>query len=193
MVAVLAVLVKTLITTNTKTTKVTTISTTSTVTKQGHNAYGATQRNYMNFTLICLGLHNSPYCTKYKSYDLQSSVLLFSTIRLRISETGWTIRVTGFVSRQKKKVFLPNSFRILSGTEASNSTVTKEKSNARQSPANSAQVTNAWIYTSTPGCDFLAWNLIRGQYFLWIDWLAVQGKQPSSQYRCSMMGRRIGG
>jgi len=42
-------LVKMLITTNTKTTKVTTISSTHTATKQTHSAYGATQRNYMNF------------------------------------------------------------------------------------------------------------------------------------------------
>jgi len=164
MVALLAVLVKPLITTNTKTTNVTTISTTAT--KQRHGAYGATQRNYMNFTLACFGLHNSLDCTKYKSRDLQSSVFLFVSIRLRISERSWTIRVTGFVFRQKKKGFLPKSFRIVSGTEASNSTVTKVKRNSRQSPANSAQVTNAWIYTSTPGCDFVARHLIRGQYFL---------------------------
>ena len=128
--------------------------------------YGATQRNYMNFTLTCFGLHNNLYCTKHKSYDLQSSVLLFASNRLRISEPGWTIRVSGFVSRQKKKGSLPNSFRIVSGTEVSNSTVTKVKRNARQSPTNSAQVTNAWIYTSTPECDFVAPYIIIGQYFL---------------------------
>ena len=153
MVAVLAVLVRTLITTNTKTTKVTTISTTHTATKQRAREYGATQRNYMNFTLTCFGLHNSLYCITYKSYDLQSSVLLFASIRLRISGPGWTIRVSEFVSRQKKKGFIPYSFWIVSGTEASNSTITKVKCNARQSPAKSAHVTNAWIYTSTPGCD----------------------------------------
>jgi hypothetical protein len=90
------------------------------------------------------------------SYDLQSSVLKFVSIGLRISELGWDIRVTGFTSRQKKKKgFLPHSFRILSGTEVSISSVTKVKRNAHQSPANSVQVTNAWIYTSTLGCDFV--------------------------------------
>jgi len=60
-VAVLAVLVRTLITTNTKTTKVTTISTTHTATKQRASVCAATQRNYMNFTLTCFGLHNGLY------------------------------------------------------------------------------------------------------------------------------------
>jgi hypothetical protein len=165
MVAVLALLVK-MLKTNTKTAKVTKISMTHTATKQRQSAHGATQRNYMNFILACFGLHNSLYCTKYKSYDLQSSVLIFASIGLRISEQGWAIRVNGFVFRQKMKGLLPHSFRILSRTEASNSAFTKEKRNAQQSPANSVQVTNAWIYTSELGCDFVAWYLIRGQYLL---------------------------
>jgi hypothetical protein len=100
------------------------------------------------------------------SHDLQSSVLLFASIGLRISEPGWAIKVTGFVSWQKKNGFLPHSFRILSGTEASSSTVTNVKRNAHQSSANSLQVTDAWIYTSTLGCDFVAWYFITGQYLL---------------------------
>jgi hypothetical protein len=125
----------------------------------------------MNKILILhININDFPFLYRrdIKEWNSSSHVIAQSVNRWA---TGWTIGVLGFGSRRGLGIFLfttvtrtalgPTQPPIQWVPEALSLGVKRPGREADHSPPYSAEVKNAWSYTSTPQYVFIAWCLVQ--------------------------------